>query len=792
MALRRSSKSQGEGHNMGMTNDEYWTGFTSNSDDYELGPAIGFGASSTVYAAVFTPPSYHSAPVPSAATPAPTQTQPRHLQPTSASLPSTSRKPDLSISLPPTSASLSINVSPGDLTKSNGSAQPKERPCAIKVSGYQYDAEQLFKEIRLLELCRHPNVLRIVTTFTLPPDHLRLALVTPLISGGSIAGILDWRSRLATPTKNRSNFKFGKKRDLDTERPDAGGLEEEEVKGIVKQVLEGLAYFHERGYIHRDLKAGNLLIDGDGTILLADLGVGGDMNLPASPAPGKAKRTGIEEVRFEPETQLGLGPGKRMTSPNDDRGMRKSFVGTPSWMAPEVVTGQKYDSKADIWSLGITILELAYGAVPGGKRKSRDILTNIAKEPAPVLDRMGKFSKQMKDFVQLCLVKEPAHRASALQLLDHLWLRHSRKKEALAQTLLDGVPPLSQRQELLRVPTVSSIVSGTSSWDFASPSVPSSPMRSSQISAAAARSPSVISYKGDYFPATHSRSSSFSAIPPSPRVSLRQWAERSGSVDGEGITGLGIRTGSEGGKPRGRTQNSASVLSGRKSLSFDLQRPSSVTNLRLGAVSPVKRGRELRPARSEDNIEGFQDDGRGLAPMSPLLEVTRPDRAGVGKVEIPNLALAEGSPSLGLVDGVSWMGFDDRVQNSPPDLPSLAAEISSLDSTTLPILPDPETPTKLGRGKEQRISPEPDISLSRTETLVARVSSRPNESLEEHDAKRGWLGRRKSANRNVGGRDTTSGSSEGLPQSMRKTGSWGGMLGKLSGKKGKLSTTGPA
>lgn len=94
------------------------------------------------------------------------------------------------------------------------------------------------------------GIRRILATFTLPPDHRRIAIVTPLIAGGSLAGILDWRSRL-TPSLERQRFpRFH----LGARRVDAvqdnGKLGEEEIKAVVKQALEGLVYLHGRGFLH--------------------------------------------------------------------------------------------------------------------------------------------------------------------------------------------------------------------------------------------------------------------------------------------------------------------------------------------------------------------------------------------------------------------------------------------------------------------------------------------------------------------------------------------------------------
>jgi serine/threonine protein kinase len=90
----------------------------------------------------------------------------------------------------------------------------------------------------------------VLATFTLPPDHHRIAIVTPLISGGSLAGILQWRSKLAAEPSHSGlgRFRFGRKAEVEDEP--VGRLDEEEIKAVVKQVLEGLGYLHQRGFLH--------------------------------------------------------------------------------------------------------------------------------------------------------------------------------------------------------------------------------------------------------------------------------------------------------------------------------------------------------------------------------------------------------------------------------------------------------------------------------------------------------------------------------------------------------------
>lgn len=364
-----------------------------------------------------------------------------------------------------------------------------------------------------------------------------------------------------------------------------------------------------------------------------------------------------------------------------------------------------------------------------------------------------------------------------------------------------------------RIPTVSSFVSRTSSWDFTTPSHPSSPIKSS-LHIPSARSPSVISYKGDYFAShTLSRSSSFSVMPPSPRVSLRQWAERSASVEGDYIVGLGIRTGSERGKTRSSSVTPAH--SARKTTSFDLQRPMSISSSSKipDGASPMKRGRDLWVPRSEDSMA--QDDERATAPMSPLMEV---GKAEAHHAEILSLNLNESLTALEIRSN----GLE--AHRSPELLSEGADEPGSIPSAEVPKetstegkndvvaatedarLPETraDTPTTARHTEYASTGPSTVIPLSRTETILARVSSRA--ANPDHNEKRSWLSRRSSVKKaekvlmatSVQEKDRCglgNGAAPGHshshshPHSIGRTGSWGAVFDKMTGKKGEYNLT---
>jgi len=162
------------------------------------------------------------------------------------------------------------------------------------------------------------------------------------------------------------------------------GLIRNKIAFICKELLRGLSVCHGLGWMHRDLKGDNILLTSSGKVKIADF--------------GSATQTG---------------------------GPHKSTIGTPHWMAPEIVRGRSYDHKVDIWSLGIMLYEMAEGVPPYYDLPPVRAMYLISTKGPPALQKPEEWSIEFRGFFQLCLQLAPESRPGADDLLQHNFLIRS-------------------------------------------------------------------------------------------------------------------------------------------------------------------------------------------------------------------------------------------------------------------------------------------------------------------------------------------------------------------------------
>eukprot|EP00698_Gefionella_okellyi_P000233 TRINITY_DN10198_c0_g1_i1.p1 TRINITY_DN10198_c0_g1~~TRINITY_DN10198_c0_g1_i1.p1 ORF type:complete len:450 (-),score=114.11 TRINITY_DN10198_c0_g1_i1:102-1451(-) len=187
-----------------------------------------------------------------------------------------------------------------------------------------------------------------------------------------------------------------------------GGLSEQHIAAIMREALKGLAYLHEHHKIHRDIKGANILLTETGEVKLADFGV---------------------------SAQLANTMARRNT-----------LVGTPFWMAPEVIQEKTYDGRADIWSLGITCIEAAEGLPPLSHIHPLRVLFMIPRDAPPTLTDQTLWSANFNSFVKDALQKDPRARPAAAVLLQHKFVSAA-PSNALIADLVQNVVEIQQRSQ---------------------------------------------------------------------------------------------------------------------------------------------------------------------------------------------------------------------------------------------------------------------------------------------------------------------------------------------------------
>ncbi|KAL5100058.1 hypothetical protein RYX36_004385 [Vicia faba] len=176
-------------------------------------------------------------------------------------------------------------------------------------------------------------------------------------------------------------------------------LDESQIAYICREALKGLDYLHSIFKVHRDIKGGNILLTEQGDVKLGDFGVAAQLTRTMS--------------------------------------KRNTFIGTPHWMAPEVIQESRYDGKVDVWALGVSAIEMAEGVPPRSSVHPMRVLFMISIEPAPMLEDKEKWSLYFHDFVAKCLTKEPRLRPAASEMLKHKFFEKWKIGSAVMYTKLE-------------------------------------------------------------------------------------------------------------------------------------------------------------------------------------------------------------------------------------------------------------------------------------------------------------------------------------------------------------------
>ncbi|KAF6198567.1 hypothetical protein GE061_008315 [Apolygus lucorum] len=283
--------------------------------------------------------------------------------------------------------------------------------CAIKIvdlKKWPFGLENLLANVQAMTMINHDNLVTYYTAFV---DRDELFLVLRYMEHHSLKSVIK-RKMQATNCEN-------------------GVFDEPTIATIMTGVLSGLEFIHNNGYIHRDMKAENILLGANGLVKIADFAT---TNCWANARP---------------------------------------FVGSPCWLAPEIIEDptHTYTNKADIWSFGITAIEMATGHPPYHRHPTMKVLMLILLQDRPALetvsevrDQYKKYGKHFRSLIQNCLQKDVKTRPTATDLLFHTFFKKSRDGNYLHQ-VLEAIPPdLEQKVQKQPVEMESAFKKGRREW----------------------------------------------------------------------------------------------------------------------------------------------------------------------------------------------------------------------------------------------------------------------------------------------------------------------------------------
>jgi len=228
---------------------------------------------------------------------------------------------------------------------------------AIKRVPVDNDLDEILNEIKIMKQCRSPYIISYYGSYFKDNE---LWIVMEYCGAGSVSDLM----RITGKTLN-----------------------ENQISVVLRDALKGLEYLHSVRKIHRDIKAGNILLNQKGEGKLADFGVSGQLS--------------------------------------DNMAKRQTVIGTPFWMAPEVIQEIGYDVKADLWSLGITAIEMAEGKPPYSNIHPMRAIFMIPSRPPPKLSEPDNWGKDFNEFIGRCLTKNPENRPTASELLQDAFVKRT-------------------------------------------------------------------------------------------------------------------------------------------------------------------------------------------------------------------------------------------------------------------------------------------------------------------------------------------------------------------------------